>query len=151
MTNNFLINRGILTQIKFEERLEQYGHEDTLFGFQLKMNNICILHINNPVLNGHLELNAEFLSKTEHGLENLISILSYVNQDRGYINDVTLLNFYQHCRKNRLTRFITILFSASQPFLKAFLATGFAGLWLFDFYKLGYFTALNAKSGKVTT
>jgi len=148
MTNNFLINRNTLTHIKFEERLEQYGHEDTLFGFHLKMNNICISHIDNPVLNGHLEHNAEFISKTEHGLENLISILGYVNQNGVYINDVALLNFYQQCRNKRLIPLITILFSASQSLLKAFLSTGFAGLWLFDFYKLGFFTSLVAKTKK---
>ena len=148
MTNNFIINRKILTHIKFEERLEQYGHEDTLFGFQLKVNNICISHIDNPVLNGHLEHNAEFIAKTEHGLENLISILGYVNQDCGYINDVALLNFYRQCRNKRLTPLITILFSASKSFLKTFLSTGFAGLWLFDFYKLGFFTSLVAKTEK---
>jgi glycosyltransferase involved in cell wall biosynthesis len=148
MTNNFLIKRSTLAEIKFEERLEQYGHEDTLFGFQLKINNICITHIDNPVLNGHLEHNSEFLIKTEHGLENLISILSYVDHHHGYINDVTLLNFYHQCRKKRITPLIIVVFSASQSFLKIFLSTGFAGLWLFDFYKLGFFTSLNAKTEK---
>ena len=33
MTNNFLIQQVLLAKIKFDERLNQYGHEDSLFGF----------------------------------------------------------------------------------------------------------------------
>lgn len=145
MTSNFLINRYILIQHKFEERLSQYGHEDTLFGFHLKMSKIHISHIDNPVLNRNLENNAEFITKTEHGLKNLINILVYIDQDREYMTDVALLNFYQQCQKKHLTPIITVLFAASHTMLKKILTSGFAGLWLFDLYKLGYFTVLNAK------
>ncbi len=33
MTNNFLIQQVLLAKIKFDERLNQYGHEESLFGF----------------------------------------------------------------------------------------------------------------------
>jgi glycosyltransferase involved in cell wall biosynthesis len=145
MTNNFMINRDTLMKIKFEERLLQYGHEDTLFGFQLKLSNICVKHIDNPILNGHLEQNTEFIEKTEHGLQNLVYILSYVNHDHRYMNDVSLLNVYRGCRKNHLTPVITFVFGVSRSLLKRMLSSGFAGLWLFDFYKLGFFTSLNGR------
>ena len=55
-------------KISFNERLSGYGHEDTLFGYELNKNNIQIHHIDNPVLNGHLDTNEAFLLKTEEGL-----------------------------------------------------------------------------------
>ncbi len=50
MTNNFLISRSILSQIRFDESLVQYGHEDTLFGFELKKKGIPVIHIQNPLI-----------------------------------------------------------------------------------------------------
>ena len=49
MTNNFVIPKAIFQQIKFDENLTQYGHEDTLFGMELKARNIPILHLDNPL------------------------------------------------------------------------------------------------------
>ncbi len=140
MTSNFVIHRDILDQIKFDERLLQYGHEDTLFGFQLKKKHIPITHIDNPILNGELDNNAEFITKTELGLENLINVLDYVNHDPEFIEDVAILNFYQKCRKKYMTWIIVIIFSTFKPLLRFFLSTGFAPLIVLDFYKLGYFS-----------
>src|SRR5688572_9063817 len=36
MTNNFLIPKNIMLGNPFDENIAGYGHEDTLFGFQLK-------------------------------------------------------------------------------------------------------------------
>ena len=76
MTNNFLIQKVTLEKIRFDESLTLYGHEDTLFGYELKNNAIPIVHIENPVLNGHLETNAEYIVKTKDGVHNLIQILN---------------------------------------------------------------------------
>jgi glycosyltransferase involved in cell wall biosynthesis len=140
MTSNFVIHRNIFDQIKFEERLLQYGHEDTLFGFQLKKKHIPIIHVDNPILNGELENNAEFITKTELGLGNLINVLDYVNHDPEFIEDVSILNFYQKCSKKHITWIIVIIFSTFKPLLKFFLSIGFVHLLIFDFYKLGYFS-----------
>ena len=40
MTNNFMIKKEILTQIPFNESISKYGHEDTLFGYDLSEHNI---------------------------------------------------------------------------------------------------------------
>ena len=56
MTNNFLISRIILSQIRFDESLVHYGHEDTLFGFELKKKGIPVIHIQNPLIHIGLEI-----------------------------------------------------------------------------------------------
>jgi len=115
-------------------------YEDTLFGFQLKENHIKILHIDNPILNGYLEDNDEFITKTELGLDNLVCILQFLNYDPEFIRDVNILKFHQKCRKYRLDLVIIFLFSFLKPVLRLNLSKGFANLFWFDFYKLGYFS-----------
>lgn len=56
MTNNFLIKRDIAKTIGFNESIKNYGHEDTIFGFELENRNIEIKHINNPVLHTSVKL-----------------------------------------------------------------------------------------------
>lgn len=71
MTNNFLAPKSILKKIPFEERIRQYGHEDTLFGFELKQRQIPIFHLDNPVEHQGLETAGVFLEKTERAVANL--------------------------------------------------------------------------------
>ncbi len=139
MTNNFLIQKKLLQQIKFDERLSSYGHEDTLFGYSLLKNNIKIAHIDNPILNGDVEENAVYLAKTEQGILNLIQITEYVNNAPELTQQIRLLHFYDILKKRKLTPIIRILFSLSGPLVKFLLTKGIFQLWMFDFYKLGYF------------
>ena len=137
MTNNFLVKRNVFEQIKFDERICQYGHEDTLFGFMLKKKGITINHIDNPVLNGDIEDNIEYLEKTEKGIINLIYILKYLDYNADFIKDVAILNFYNKIDSIKITNIIRFFFFCLKPFFKFFLVQGIVILWLFDFYKLG--------------
>ena len=47
-----MISKTCFEQISFNEDLQGYGHEDTLFGYELDKKNIQIHHLDNPVLNG---------------------------------------------------------------------------------------------------
>ncbi|HMQ90493.1 MAG TPA: glycosyltransferase [Flavilitoribacter sp.] len=71
MTNNFLAPKSVMERIPFEEKLRQYGHEDTLFGFELKRASIPIRHLDNPVEHLGLEPAEVFLDKTRKSVENL--------------------------------------------------------------------------------
>lgn len=138
MTNNFLINKKVLEEIRFDERITKYGHEDTLFGFALKKKNIQIIHIDNPVINGDLEKNGDFLKKTKEGVINLIHILKFKEYDKELINDISILKFYNSLSKTaeKLIQFSFILF---KPLIVFLLSKGYVSLFLFDYYKLGIF------------
>jgi len=137
MTSNFLINRRIFEQTKFDERITEYGHEDTLFGFMLKKKGINIKHINNPVLHGDIDYNTVYLKKTENGIINLIHILSYMGYDHEFIQNVTLLCIYNSLSSKKLAGFINIVFICVKSLLKFMFIKGYVNLMLFDFYKLG--------------
>ena len=149
MTNNFAIRKDIFAKLQFDERLSQYGHEDTLFGFQLKKNNISVLHINNPVLNNEIENNSDYLKKTEAGLINLTYILEFVGNNPELINDISILKFYSKCKKTGLLYILYPLFLICGSLINKLLSKGFANLFLFDFYKLGYFAVQMKKKKEI--
>ncbi len=137
MTNNFLIQRVLLEEIKFDERLTQYGHEDTLFGFELSKRNVSITHIENPVLNGEIENNKIYLSKTEKAIQNLVKIVDFTKNDSEFIQDNKLLISYQKIKKIEL--FLRLIFLTLRPTIRVLLTNGIVNLYLIDFYKLGTF------------
>ncbi|MGB1248051.1 MAG: glycosyltransferase family 2 protein [Chitinophagales bacterium] len=71
MTNCFAIYKSTFEQIKFDERIAEYGHEDTLFGIALEKENIGITHIDNPVLHKGLDDKSVFIEKQQKAIANL--------------------------------------------------------------------------------
>jgi len=138
MTNNFFVKREVLRTIPFDERLSKYGHEDTLFGYYLKQENIAIFHIDNPVLNGDIEENAVYLKKTELAIENLILILSRIEDKKEFMNEVTLLSFYRKLKGRRLLGLVLFLSPIITTTFFLVLKIGLVNLPLFNYYKLSY-------------
>lgn len=140
MTNNFLIDRRVFSEIKFDEQLSEYGHEDTLFGYELKNRNIAITHIDNPVVNGDIEDNSVYIKKTEKGIANLVLILSFIDDKQAFMNDVSLLRFYSKVRF--ADSLIRLSFRISKSFILKMLIKGRISLHFFNFYKLGLLSEL---------
>lgn len=138
MTHNFVIKKSILKTVGFDERLTSYGHEDTLFGFHLKKKNVQVMHIHNPILNGDLETNSSYVLSAEKANDNLIKILGFLEYDKEFIKDVSLLKIYFKAVKFK--GLIRLVFKVLKPLLKKMLVLGFVNLYLFDFYKLGILT-----------
>ncbi len=135
LTNNFVVKKKVLSDIKFDESLKDYGHEDTLFGFELKKQNIPIAHIDNPILNGDLELNTDFILNTEKGIKNLVKITYKLASNSEFINDVRLLRTYD--RLKFIRPIIRLSFFLTNRLMEKVLIAGYANLTLFSFYKLG--------------
>lgn len=140
MTNNFMIRRSVLEKIKFDPRLSKYGHEDTLFGYRLEVNKIPIRHIDNPVVNGYVESNAEFLHKTVEGIENLVTIYNFMWEDQHFCRTVKLLKTYGDLRRMGLQGIVYFLFKLFKSPMETHFVNGTAiSLKQFNFYKLGLF------------
>ncbi len=103
MTANFLIEREVFLDIRFREEIQGYGHEDTLFGYDLKKRRLKILHIDNPVLHLGLEPAGLFLKKTEEGLENLLKTYALVQKDPVYVRMVKALQTYVSLKKWKIS------------------------------------------------
>jgi glycosyltransferase involved in cell wall biosynthesis len=142
-SNNFLIQKTVFEKVKFNETLLGYGHEDTLFGFELTQNTISIAHIDNPVLNKNLDDNPAFLNKTNEGLKSLLQVLEIVNHNEQFTHNIKLLVAYQRIKNNLVLK---VGFSVSivlLPLLTYFLKKGFFTLRMFDLYKLLIFNKLS--------
>lgn len=141
-SNNFIIKKQVFLSILFEERLTQYGHEDTLFGFELKRKGVSILHLNNPVLNGDLDNNAQFLEKTRLGISNLLKILDLIGYDEQFIRLLPLLRTYFKIKLFGLEIFLRWWFKANRKRLEKKFKQGKGSLLAFDFYRLGVLSIL---------
>lgn len=146
MTNNFLISGSILSQIRFDESLVQYGHEDTLFGFELKKRSISVIHIQNPLIHTGLEITREFLRKTSEGIENLVILIAQGKIDRDGFEDIRILRAY-----NKITSFglvnlyLKFYYQFERTILKNLMGIN-PNLFDFDLYKLAVLAKTIRKS-----
>lgn len=142
-TNNFLIKKELLQSIGFNEKIVGYGHEDTLFGYELQKRNISITHIDNPVIHMGLESNEEFLRKTREGIKNLKRIMRINGNEKRLVKDITILSFYKQLEKIKLTGAVEYLYKRYEHKLRQNLLSHNPNLLVFDLYKLGYLCTLS--------
>lgn len=139
MSNNFLIKKKLFNYITFDETIERSGHEDTMFGIELELKGIKIIHINNPVVHIGLENNEEFINKTKQRLETL-KYLTYTHCNNNLLNKrITLLRYFHIVKKIKITRLLSIIFHYSQKIIERNLRSKNPSMFLYDFYKLGYY------------
>lgn len=135
-SNNFIVRKSIFQENPFDESITSYGHEDTLFGFQLSTKGIVCHHIDNPIKNDDLVENHEFLLKTKDAVSNLWQISQKLKDDH-FNEQQKLLTMAMSIHESK---FIRLVFHASgqvlQPMLSFLLTKGFFRLWMFDLYRL---------------
>lgn len=144
LSNNFLIKKEILARDPFDERLSGYGHEDTLFSWRLMKNEVSILHIDNPVINGDVEEAPVFLAKTTESIDNLRKIQNFLAEDPEFLQRIALLRCYKKIVPFR--NFVAFVFDIFRPLITFMFTKGIVVLFLFDFYKLGVY--LKAEKGQ---
>jgi hypothetical protein len=139
-TFNVLIEKSVFSRIRFNEELKQYGHEDTLLGYQLKKAGIEVLHIDNGLYHEGLESNREFLVKTKLGIENLSKLYDKVTDKTAFSETVLILKFYNKLRLLKLTRILAGIFIRYRERMEIRLDSSDISLILFGFYKICMFS-----------
>jgi len=139
-TFNVLIEKSVFSRIRFNEELKQYGHEDTLMGYQLKKASIEVLHIDNGLFHEGLESNKDFLIKTKLGIENLSKLYDSVTDKGAFSETVRILKFYNKLRLLRLTRILAGIFIRYRDQMEIRLDSSKISLTLFGFYKICMFS-----------
>jgi len=140
-TNNFIISRACFVENLFNETISGYGHEDTLFGYDLRKKGIQLDHIDNPVLNDTLDTNQEFILKTEEGLSNLLRVLQLTNHDESLVSSIKLLEYYNRYRSSRVFK---LFFTIARKPIRYMLIKGCTSLFWLDVYKLGYLIRIDS-------
>ncbi len=140
---NFLIEKELFLSIKFNENLTKYGHEDTLFGYELKKRNITIIQIDNPLIHTGIEENRVFIEKSLIGIDNLIYIIKNIENSKELISDITLLKFYKSLEKKKILPFLKVFYPLLFPISKYILINITQNITLFNFLKILYFVKKN--------
>jgi glycosyltransferase involved in cell wall biosynthesis len=143
-TFNVLIERSVFSKIRFNEELKQYGHEDTLLGYQLKKAGIGILHIDNGLMHEGLESNRDFLNKTKLGIENLSKLYDKVTDKKAFSETVRMLQLYNKLSFLGLTRILAAIFIRYRDRMEIRLDSSNISLLLFAFYKMSMFCTYRA-------
>ncbi len=137
---NFVVKRSLLHKLRFNEELKQYGHEDTLFGYQLRVAGIPILHVNNPLIHAGIERNLDFINKTKLGIENLSHLTGIVTDMPAFADSVKILRFHNIIKYLGITPLLALIFIRFRERMEIGLQSGKKRLWLFSLYKICLFS-----------
>ena len=132
----FMVRSSLFHSIRFDESITEYGHEDTLFGVELERRKANIRHIDNPMRQGGIETNEEFLEKTRAALRNLALMEDSMR------NHSSLLRLYNIFSRVRVDGCIARWFARREDWLTVRLMSSTPQLCLFFIYKLGYYCHL---------
>lgn len=136
-TFNLLIQRDLFQTLYFDERCEKYGYEDTLFGIELERHHVPVIHIDNPLIHLGLDTNAEFLAKSEMAMLSLKQIAHLMPADGSRI-----ISIAKRLERWHLKELIKKAYRIFRKPIRQNLLSQHPLLFLFQFYKLGYFLCL---------
>ncbi|WP_406683350.1 glycosyltransferase [Seonamhaeicola sp. MEBiC1930] len=140
--NNTLIKRNVFNKIGFEKAITQYGHEDTLFSYNLYKIKANIKHIDNPVLHGDVDLNDVYVNKTIKGLKNLNFIYT---KELIEPNFITFLRIFKKIERFKLNYIFALINKLCYSIFKSNLKSNNPSLYIFELFRLSYFCAINLK------
>ncbi|WP_319590561.1 glycosyltransferase family A protein [uncultured Draconibacterium sp.] len=142
-SNNFFIAKELFNQVHFREELREYGHEDTLLGYDLYCAGVEIFHIDNPLEHTGLESAQAFLKKSCLALENLKKIgEELLDGDRMFYRQVNFLRKYSQITFIIPSRFVGRIFRKYRSKMESNLKGNRPSLFYFDLYKLGYYASI---------
>jgi cellulose synthase/poly-beta-1,6-N-acetylglucosamine synthase-like glycosyltransferase len=148
-SNNFLIEKTVFEKTHFREDIKNYGHEDTLLGYDLFRNGIEIFHIDNPIEHTGLEDSHIFIEKTRTALKSLHQITREIlPEDKVFVLQVHFLNKYQTITKYLPALVLRMFYKLSKRIIERNLTGNNPRLLWFDLYKLGFYSTLKQETTK---
>jgi len=140
LTLNFLIHKSVFDTVSFNEDIENFRHEDTLFSYQLKIANIKIKHIYNPVYHLGLETSMSYLEKEKSSIKALHQL---INSNLLPNNYISLSKSYFILKKYNLVKAFSLFYKIFNSIILINLKSSYPSLFLFDLYRLSYYITLN--------
>ena len=140
--NNTLIKKKLFNSIGFEKSISKYWHEDTVFAYKLSKTKASILHIDNPVLHGDVDINQVYYQKTHQSLKNLDSIYKTKMIEPEF---TTFLKVFMKLEKFKLNYLFALFYKILSPFFTFNLTSKYPSLYVFELFRLSYFCNINLK------
>lgn len=142
LTLNFLIHKTVFDKVSFNETIPNLRHEDTLFSYNLKQQNIKVIHIENPVF--HLGLDDfEIAIKKEN--ESILGLKYLIDHKLLHSDYVRLSKIAATIDKLKINFVFALFYKITKPFFLINLSSDDPSLFIFDLYRLGNLCNLNSK------
>jgi len=141
LCNNVLIKKHCFDVVAFDPELRKYGHEDTLYAYQVSLLKLTIKHINNPVQHGDIDPAEVFLNKTKMGLVNLRMLYRQGKIDSGFVK---MLSIYRKFKRTGLSVPAGLFYKMFEKVMFKNLTSGNPSLFVFNLYRLSYICSLKA-------
>ena len=129
---NVCIRNDVFRKVTFNERFSRYGHEDTLFGIELKKQGVKVRLINNQLIHTGIDDNASFLGKTEEALRNLWKFRDL------FEGEIKILRTARKLEKYHATPLLRLWHRLFKRIEQKNLLGNNPSLFVFKLYKLGY-------------
>jgi glycosyltransferase involved in cell wall biosynthesis len=156
-SNNFFLNKAILNQVRFNEDLKGYGHEDTQFEIDLFAREYSICVINNPTKSVELDTNSVFLEKSIQAAKNFAQIYSLWRKKRPNITPAPYKMWRTYESVKPFKKAIQIILNILSPIFQKLIKWNSHSLLLLDVIKLQAFMIainkidLDEKRGQIKT
>lgn len=134
-SSNFLILKEVINNIPFNEEVSKKANEDTLFSYNLKLNNIEIKHIENEVFHENLECATMFLQKTQNYAKSSLLFVQSNLLSKDYMKITKTYYLLKRFKIDNLLKLIYIIFNKN---LEKQLKSKNPSLFIFDLYRLSY-------------
>jgi glycosyltransferase involved in cell wall biosynthesis len=141
-THHFLIEKDLFLSIQFDEKLTQYGHEDSLFGYELRKREVPVKHIDNPLYHTGIESSKVFLDKTKTGINNLKQLYMRFGKEPEFTKSIRIVRFYQKQKSARMLWFWSLFYRWFNKPMEKQLTNKNPNIFLFNLYKFTYFVFL---------
>ena len=139
LTLNFLIKKKVFKTVRFNEDIPNLRYEDLLFSFDLMKKNIPLQHINNQVIHNGIETSEVFLQKTNDSLKGLKFLLSNNYLPANYAKISTIFDLL---KQTKLLFVVNFIYKKRKNKKKKNLLGNKPSLFIYDIYRLGYFSQL---------
>lgn len=134
---NFLIDKHVFDMTRFNETIFTYGHEDTLFGFQLEQMHIPILHIDNHVLHINTATNKIFIEQNKQAVENLYKMYRNSPKKTAFRRNIKLLRLFHFLEQLHLVNLVAACYTKHHERLLQYIEKH-SSLRLLNILKISY-------------
>ena len=139
LTLNFLVHKSIFEKVCFNVTLPNLRHEDTLFSYDLNLQQIPILHTNNPVY--HLGLDTfDIALKKEN--EALLALKNLLDENLIAYDYLKISRIFHLIKSFLLVKLFAYIHDKASSSMIQNLASSKPSLFIYDFYRLGYLCSL---------
>jgi glycosyltransferase involved in cell wall biosynthesis len=137
---NFVVHKTIFEKVCFNDKIPNLRYEDTLFSYDLSQAKAPIVHIDNPVYHLGIDSSLRFIKKTE---DALIALKYLIDQELLPHSYTKLSAFYKLMKQLRLIGPLTFVLDLFNNNLLKNLNSNSPSLFIFDLYRLCYFSKIN--------